>query len=103
MMGDKPLKNKKYEFLKLLARELLLHENSEIEQAIISISKRIKISEEKIREFIAFLYRHGLLIKYERGQKYALTLNGVNFLLDLAESCYFSQNLEGKRHESGRG
>ena len=103
MKTEHLLKNKKYDFLKVLARELLLYENSEIEEAVIHISKRIKVSEEKIRWFISFLYRNGLLIKYERGQKYALTLNGVNFLLDLAESCYFSQNLEGEGYERGRG
>jgi predicted transcriptional regulator len=102
MMADNLLKNKRHNLLKVLARGLLLYENSEIEEAIISISKRIKISEDKIREFITFLYRHGLLIKYERGQKYSLTLSGVAFLLNLAENCYFDNNLEGEEHEHGR-
>jgi predicted transcriptional regulator len=97
------LKNRKRDFLKEFARELLLNENSELDQIISHISQKFNISEEEVKTFVNFLYRKGFLVKYERGQKYALTLNGVNFLLDLAESCYFSQNLEGEGYERGRG
>jgi predicted transcriptional regulator len=48
-----------------------------------------------VEGFVNYLYRHGLLIKYDHGRKYSLTLNGVNFLLNLAEGCYFSKDLEG--------
>jgi predicted transcriptional regulator len=98
-MAANLLKNKANDFLKLLAWEILVYENSKIDEAVIHISKRIKISEEKIRGFISFLYRHGFLVKYERGQKYALTLNGVNFLLSLAEDFYLDKNLEGGKNE----
>jgi predicted transcriptional regulator len=96
------LKNREKDFLKLIAREILLNENSDIDTTILHICKRIKIPEEKVRSFVSFLYRHGFLVKYERGQKYVLTLGGVNFLLKLAESCYFSQNLEEENYEHRR-
>jgi len=96
------LEIKKNEFLKLIAREILVNEGSDIDATILHICKRIKISEETVKSFVNFLYRCGFLVKHERGQKYSLTLNGVNFLLELAESCYFTQNLGVENHEHAR-
>jgi predicted transcriptional regulator len=92
------LKNRKRDFLKEFARELLLNENSELDQTISYICQKFNISEKEVKTFVNFLYRRGFLIKYERGQKYSLTLNGVAFLLNLAENCYFDNNLEGEEH-----
>ena len=100
MKAEHLLKNRKRDFLKELARELLLNENSELDQTISYICQKFNISEEEVKTFVNFLYRRGFLVKYERGQKYSLTLNGVTFLLNLAENCYFDNNL--KDEEYGR-
>jgi predicted transcriptional regulator len=96
------LEIKKNEFLKEIARWLLLNENSHLDQTISQICQKLGISYEVVESFVNYLYRHNLLVKYDRGQKYSLTLNGVNFLLNLAESCYFSEDLEGEKYECGR-
>jgi predicted transcriptional regulator len=102
-MSHKPLLEvKKNEFIKEIARWLLLNENSHLDQTISQICQRLGISYEIVESFVNYLYRHNLLVKYDRGQRYSLTLNGVNFLLNLAEACYFSKDLKGGEHECGR-
>jgi predicted transcriptional regulator len=96
------LKNRKNDFLKELARELLINENSELDQTISHVCQKLNISEEEVRGFINSLYRRGFLIKYWRGQRYSLTLEGIAFLINLAESCYFTQDLEGEKHGCGK-
>jgi predicted transcriptional regulator len=95
------LKNRERNFLKELARELLLNENSELDQTISYICQKFNISEKEVKTFVNFLYRRGFLVKYDRGQKYSLTLNGVSFLLNLVESCYFSEDLEADSDGDG--
>jgi predicted transcriptional regulator len=86
---------KKNEYIKEIARWLLLNENSNLDQTISQICQRLGISYEVVKSFVNYLYRRNLLIKYDRGQRYSLTLNGVAFLLNLAENCYFDNNLKG--------
>ena len=99
MKAEHLLKNKRIDFLKVLARELLINERSEIDKIVLTISQTFKVPEEEVRGFINYLYRHGLLVKYERGTKYSLTLDGVSFLIDLAEKCYIFNDLEGGKNE----
>jgi predicted transcriptional regulator len=96
MVHNHLLEIKKNELLKEIARWLLLNENSYLDQTISQICQRLGISYEVVESFVNYLYRHNLLVKYERGQKYSLTLNGVNFLLNLVESFYFTQDLKGE-------
>jgi predicted transcriptional regulator len=77
-------------------------ENSNLSQTISQICQKLGISYKVVESFVDYLYRHNLLVKYDRGQRYSLTLNGLNFLLNLAESCYLSQNFKGESHERGR-
>jgi predicted transcriptional regulator len=88
------LEIKRREFINEIARELLVNENSNLSQTISQICQKLGISYKVVESFVDYLYRHNLLVKYDRGQRYSLTLNGVNFLLNLAESCYLSEDLE---------
>jgi predicted transcriptional regulator len=79
----KLLKNSESEFLKLLAKELLLNELNEIEKVVSSVSQQTQVPKKKIERLVNFLNKQGLLVKY--GQKYALTTKGIIFLLTLYE------------------
>jgi len=100
MRGHQLLRVKKYSYLKLIARELLLSEGQNLGQTITLISKKLNISKEKIERFVECLYRSNLLVKSK--EKFGFTVEGVNYLLSLAEGCYFSKNLEGEEHEHRR-
>jgi predicted transcriptional regulator len=84
-MTTKLLKNSESKFLKLLAKELLLNELDEIDKLVSSVSQRTRVPKKEIERFMSFLYRQGLLVKYENGQKYAITTKGIIFLLTLYE------------------
>jgi len=92
------LEVKKNEFIKEIARWLLLNENSHLDQTISQICQRLGISYEIVESFVNYLYRHNFLVKYQRGQRYLLTLRGVAFLLSLAGNWYLNRNLEGEKH-----
>jgi len=96
------LEIKKKEYIKEIVRLILLNENSHLDQTISEICQKLGVSSEVVKSFVDYLHRHNLLVKYDRGQKYSLTLNGLSFLLNLAENCYFDNNLEGEEHEHGR-
>jgi len=88
------LEVRKSEYLSLVARELLLSEGQNLEQTIASISKKLNVSKEKIGRFVEHLYRSNLLVKSK--ERFGFTLEGINYLLSLAESCYFLEDLEGE-------
>jgi predicted transcriptional regulator len=102
MKTEHLLKNRKGEFLKEIARWLLLNENSNLDQTISQICQRLGISYESVESFVNYLYRHNFLVKYDRGRRYSLTVNGISFLLNLVEACYLSKNLEEENYEHRR-
>jgi predicted transcriptional regulator len=95
------LETRSDEYLKLVARELLLSEGQNLEQTITLISKKLNINKDKINRFVEHLYRLNLLIK-SKG-KFGFTPEGLNYLVGLVQSIYFSKNFEGDTHGHTRG
>ena len=95
MQTKHPLKIKESEFLKEVARQVLINESSDLKETISYISEKLNIPQEKVLSFIAFLKRHGFLVN-ERSGRYILTLNGLSFLLDLV------LDFEEENHEQRR-
>jgi predicted transcriptional regulator len=89
------LKNKVHHFIKDITRELLLNENSNLDDTILLIAQKFGIPKRQVKSFVDSLYRKGLLVKYNRGKNYSLTLAGLSFLLGLAEGLYIDSNLRG--------
>jgi predicted transcriptional regulator len=90
------LETRSDEYLSLVAYELLLSEGQNLEQTIILISKKLNISKEKIERFVNQLYKSKFLVKSR--EKFGFTLEGVNYLVSLAEGIYFDNNLEVENH-----
>jgi hypothetical protein len=101
MTGHQLLKVKKDSYLKLIARELLLSEGQDLEETITSISKKLSIGKKKIERFIEYLYRSNLLVKSK--ERFGFTVEGINYLVGLAQGIYFDEDLRGDIHEYGRG
>jgi predicted transcriptional regulator len=99
-MARRLLETRSDEYLSLVARELLLSEGQNLEETITLISKKLNVSKEKIERFVKYLYRRNFLLKSR--ERFGFTIEGVNFLLNLAEVVYFDKNLEGGIHEHGR-
>jgi hypothetical protein len=91
------LEVRKDEYLSLVARELLLSEGQNLEETIGLISKKLNVKKEEIESFVDKLYRGNLLIKSR--ENFGFTIEGITFLLSLAEGCYASKNFEVDKHE----
>jgi DNA-binding transcriptional regulator PaaX len=93
---------KRSEFIKKIARELLVKENTDLDQTVAYICQKFGVSEKEVRAFVNFLYRKGFLVKYSRGKRYSFTLNGLTFLFNLTQDLYFSRDLEDDNYEHRR-
>ena len=94
------LETRSDEYLSLVARELLLSEGQNLGQTIARISKKLNVSKEKIKNFVEYLYKSNFLVKTK--ERFGFTLEGVNYLLNLAEGFYFTQDLEGEKRGYGK-